>query len=71
VFSKKGKMKTATSTATKWNIDLAHSELLFKVKHLMIRKDFGLTWNAATETGGVLVSDEVKIHAEIQLVKQA
>jgi polyisoprenoid-binding protein YceI len=33
------------------------------------RKDFGLTWNAALETGGVLVSDEVKVHAEIQLVK--
>jgi polyisoprenoid-binding protein YceI len=35
------------------------------------RKDFGLTWNAPTETGGLLVSEEVKIHAEIQLVKQA
>lgn len=35
------------------------------------RKDFGLTWNAATETGGVLLSEEVKILAEIQLVKQA
>lgn len=35
------------------------------------RKDFGLTWNAATETGGVLVSDEIRIIAEIQLLKQA
>ena len=35
------------------------------------RKDFGLNWNAALETGGVLVSDEVKINAEIQFVKQA
>lgn len=34
------------------------------------RKDFGLTWNAATETGGLLVSEEVKIAAEIQLVEQ-
>lgn len=33
------------------------------------RKDFGLNWNAALETGGVLVSDEVKVNAEIQLVK--
>ncbi|PID14648.1 hypothetical protein CSV63_11160 [Sporosarcina sp. P34] len=33
------------------------------------RKDFGLTWNAALETGGVVVSDEVKIHLEIQLRK--
>lgn len=35
------------------------------------RKDFGLTWNAALETGGVLVSEEVRIAAEIQLVKVA
>ncbi|CAN5436297.1 YceI family protein [soil metagenome] len=35
------------------------------------RKEFGLTWNAATETGGVLVSEDVKIQSEIQLVKQA
>ena len=34
------------------------------------RKDFGLTWNAALETGGVLVGEEVKIFAEIQVVKQ-
>lgn len=33
------------------------------------RKDWGLNWNAALETGGVLVSDEVKIQAEIQLVR--
>lgn len=35
------------------------------------RKDFGLNWNAALETGGVMVSDEVKLNGEIQLVKQA
>jgi polyisoprenoid-binding protein YceI len=34
------------------------------------RADFGLTWNAALETGGVLVSDIIKIAAEIQFVKQ-
>jgi len=34
------------------------------------RKEFGLKWNAVTETGGVVVSDEIKIHAEVQLVKQ-
>ncbi|PIC82571.1 YceI family protein [Sporosarcina sp. P1] len=33
------------------------------------RKDFGLTWNATLETGGVVVSDEVKINIEIQLRK--
>lgn len=35
------------------------------------RSDFGLTWNAALETGGVLVSDEVRVHAEVQLLKKA
>jgi polyisoprenoid-binding protein YceI len=35
------------------------------------RKDFGLTWNAVLETGGVLVSDKVKITIEAALVKQS
>ncbi len=33
------------------------------------RKDWGLTWNAALETGGVLVSEDVKIQAEMQMVQ--
>ncbi|GAA0433320.1 YceI family protein [Lentibacillus halophilus] len=33
------------------------------------REDFGLTWNAALEAGGVVVGDEVKINIEIQLRK--
>ena len=35
------------------------------------RKEFGLTWNAALEAGGLLVSDKVKINVEAALVKQA
>ena len=42
----------------------------FTISGKINRKDFGLTWNAATETGGVLVSDEVRINAEIQLLEQ-
>ncbi len=34
------------------------------------RKDFGLTWNVALESGGVLVSENVKISLDIQAVKQ-
>ena len=34
------------------------------------RKEFGLTWNAAVETGGVLVGEDVKIHFELELHKQ-
>ncbi|MGO3306509.1 MAG: YceI family protein, partial [Sphingobacterium sp.] len=32
------------------------------------RQDFGLTWNEALETGGVMVSEDVKFHADIQFV---
>lgn len=35
------------------------------------RSDFGLTWNAALEAGGVVVSEEVKLTLDLQLVKQA
>ena len=34
------------------------------------RKDFGLTWNVALETGGWLVGDEIKVSIELQLVAQ-
>lgn len=33
------------------------------------RKDFGLTWNAALETGGILVGDDVTITLDVQFVK--
>ncbi len=35
------------------------------------RKDFGLTWNAALETGGILVGEEVTITLDVQLIRQA
>ncbi len=35
------------------------------------RKDFGLEWNVALESGGVLVSEKIKINLDIQLVKAA
>lgn len=41
----------------------------FSVNGKINRKDWGLNWNAALEAGGVMVSDEVKIHAEVQLVQ--
>ena len=34
------------------------------------RKDFGLVWNMALETGGVLVGDEIAIHLELELIRQ-
>lgn len=42
----------------------------FNIAGKINRKDWGLTWNAALDAGGVLVSDEVRINAEVQLIKQ-
>jgi polyisoprenoid-binding protein YceI len=42
----------------------------FTVTGKLSRADLGLTWNATLESGGVLVGDEVKINAEIQLIRQ-
>jgi polyisoprenoid-binding protein YceI len=35
------------------------------------RSDFGLTWNAALETGGIMVGDDVKIELELEMIKAA
>jgi polyisoprenoid-binding protein YceI len=42
----------------------------FSVTGKINRKEWGLNWNAALETGGVLVGEEVKISADVQFVKQ-
>jgi polyisoprenoid-binding protein YceI len=42
----------------------------FEAKTTVSRKDFGMTWNAALETGGVLVSDKIQIELEISAIKQ-
>jgi polyisoprenoid-binding protein YceI len=42
----------------------------FTVNGKLSRKEFGLTWGAITEAGNVVVGDEVKYFAEIQLIKQ-
>lgn len=43
----------------------------FTISGKINRKDWDLTWNAALETGGFLVGEEVKVNVEIQLVKEA
>lgn len=43
----------------------------FEGKTVISRKDFGLTWNAALEAGGVLVSDKVTITLDVAFVKAA
>jgi polyisoprenoid-binding protein YceI len=42
----------------------------FSINGKINRKDFGLNWNAVTEAGGIVVSDEVRIGCEIQLIEQ-
>jgi polyisoprenoid-binding protein YceI len=43
----------------------------FTAKGAIDRKDFGLVWNQALETGGVLVSDRVELELEVQAVRAA
>ena len=42
----------------------------FEITGKLNRKEFGLTWNALTETGNVVVADEIKININVELVKQ-
>ena len=46
-----------------------NTKAAFEARTDVSRKDWGLTWNAALEGGGVLVSDKVTISLDIQLVK--
>jgi polyisoprenoid-binding protein YceI len=43
----------------------------FEGRAKISRKDFGLVWNAALETGGVLVGDEVTLILDVEATKQA
>ncbi|KOT27554.1 polyisoprenoid-binding protein [Streptomyces caelestis] len=43
----------------------------FEGKAEILRSEWGLTWNAALETGGVLVSDKIKLNFDISAIKQA
>ena len=42
----------------------------FSIHGMISREAFGLRWNMLTETGGIVVSDEVRIACEIQLIEQ-
>ena len=43
----------------------------FSANAAINRKDWGLTWNVALETGGLLVSEEVKLALEVEVIKAA
>lgn len=46
------------------------TKLGFEIVGKINRKDFGLTWSATTETGGLVVADEVKLQVTVEMVKQ-
>lgn len=43
----------------------------FELTGVVKRKEFGLSWDAVTETGGVVVSDDVRLVLNVQVIKQA
>ncbi|MGW3950855.1 YceI family protein [Streptomyces sp. NPDC004752] len=43
----------------------------FEGKAEILRSEWGLTWNAALETGGVLVSDKIKLNFDVSAIKNA
>lgn len=49
-----------------WGVTVAG----FNARGKLNRKDFGLTWNVALETGGVLVGDDININIELELAKE-
>jgi polyisoprenoid-binding protein YceI len=65
-----------TTRPVEWDVEAAdlgkdpwgNPRLGFSAETKINRKDFGLNWNVAIETGGWLVSDEIKIAAEIEAV---
>jgi polyisoprenoid-binding protein YceI len=68
-ISKLVKLDVTTGGIVKdpWGNTKAGFELSAKVN----RKEFGLMWNALTEAGGLVVSDEIRIHCEVELLKEA
>jgi len=42
----------------------------FEVTGKINRKDFGLSWNILTEAGGFVIGEEIKLHFDIQLIRQ-
>ena len=43
----------------------------FSARTVIVRRDFGLTWNQAFEAGAVMVGNDVRISIELEAVRQA
>jgi polyisoprenoid-binding protein YceI len=48
-----------------------NTKVALSIESKINRKDWGLNWNSALETGGVLVGEEVRLNIELQFAKQA
>jgi polyisoprenoid-binding protein YceI len=59
-------VRSGGRATTPWGSDVAAFNATTKIS----RKDWGLTWNQALETGGVVVGDEIKISIEAELIRQ-
>ncbi len=59
------KPDTTLAIGQSFDITLAASQATTKIN----RKDYGVVWNAALETGGVVIGDEITITLEIEMVK--
>jgi polyisoprenoid-binding protein YceI len=42
----------------------------FEVDGKINRKDFGLVWSMLTESGGLVVGEEVKVHFDVELIRE-
>ena len=74
IFTMKGISKEITLDAEFGGINTdpwGNVKAGFSVSGKINRKDWGLNWNGVLETGGVLVSEEVRLNAEIQFIKQS
>jgi polyisoprenoid-binding protein YceI len=70
----KGVSRPITLTVTEEGTGVdpwGNQKIAFTATGKLNRSEYGLNWNAALETGGVLVSDEIKISLDVQLVKQS
>ncbi|HSD05633.1 YceI family protein, partial [Flavobacterium sp.] len=53
------------------NIDhLGNTKAGLKLKGIINRRDYGLVWNSAIESMGIIIGDEIKINGNLELIKE-
>lgn len=64
-------MSTITAPSGAYTIDPTHSRIGFEGSTIVNRKDWGITWNAALDAGGVLVSEKITFEFEVSAIHAA